>query len=177
MSAMLTALLRFVGFRQSSASTLARESLPDAPRRPRWQLQRAPRGPVLMLDIDGVLHPGQSGTLIYLPLLETWLLAHPAVDVVISSNWRETHTLDELRAFFSIELRERVIGCTPVLPDSTRLDEILLVVRKYDITQWAALDDRVQEFPDASRLVATEYLDGITEDSLIQLTRLLWVRA
>lgn len=28
-----------------------------------------------MLDIDGVLHPGQSGTLIYLPLLETWLLA------------------------------------------------------------------------------------------------------
>ena len=64
-----------------------------------------------------------------------------------------------------------------VLPDSTRLDEILLVVRKYDITQWAALDDRVQEFPDASRLVATEYLDGITEDSLIQLTRLLWVRA
>jgi hypothetical protein len=25
------------------------------------------RGPVLMLDIDGVLHPGQSGTLIYLP--------------------------------------------------------------------------------------------------------------
>jgi hypothetical protein len=66
--------------------------------------------------------------------------------VVISSNWRETHTLDELRNFFSIELRERVIGCTPVLPDCTRLDEILCVVREYGVTQWAALDDRVQNF-------------------------------
>lgn len=170
---MLTALLRFVGIRPAVDSTFARESLPAAPRASRWALQRAPRGPVLMLDIDGVLHPGQSGTLIYLPLLETWLRAHSDVDVVISSNWRETHTLDELRNFFSIELRERVIGCTPVLPDSTRLDEILLVVREYGITQWAALDDCVQEFPDASRLVATEYLDGITGASLLQLTRVI----
>lgn len=170
---MLTALLRFVGVCPAADSTFARESLPAAPRASRWALLRAPRGPVLMLDIDGVLHPGQSGTLIYLPLLETWLRTHPDVDVVISSNWRETHTLDELRNFFSIELRERVIGCTPVLPDSTRLDEILLVVREYGITQWAALDDRVQEFPDASRLVATEYLDGITGESLLQLTRVI----
>lgn len=57
---------------------------------------------------------------------------------MISSNWRETHTLNELRNFFSIELRERVIGCTPVLPDCTRLDEILCVVREYGVTQWAA---------------------------------------
>ncbi|MDF6623942.1 HAD domain-containing protein, partial [Escherichia coli] len=127
---MMGALLRFVGIRPTVAPTFARESLPVNPRAPRWALQRAPRGPVLMLDIDGVLHPGQSGTLIYLPLLETWLRAHPDVDVVISSNWRETHTLDELRNFFSIELRERVIGCTPVLPDCTRLDEILCVVRE-----------------------------------------------
>ncbi len=170
---MMRALLRFVGIRPTTAPTFARESLPAT----RLALQRAPRGPVLMLDIDGVLHPGQSGTLIYLPLLETWLRAHPDVDVVISSNWRETHTLDELRNFFSIELRERVIGCTPVLPNSTRLDEILFVVREYGITQWAALDDRVQDFPDARRLVATEYLDGITGDSLLQLTRVMWTAA
>ena len=94
---MMSALLRFVGIRPTVAPTFARESLPATQRATRWALQRAPRGPVLMLDIDGVLHPGQSGTLIYLPLLETWLRAHPDVDVVISSNWRETHTLDELR--------------------------------------------------------------------------------
>lgn len=174
---MMSALLRFIGIRPAGAPTFARESLPATPRAPRWALERAPRGPVLMLDIDGVLHPGQSGTLIYLPLLETWLRAHPDVDVVISSNWRETHALDELRNFFSIELRERVIGCTPVLPNSTRLDEILFVVREYGITQWAALDDRVQEFPDTRRLVATEYLDGITGDSLLQLTRVMWAAA
>lgn len=171
---MMSALLRFVGIRPTVAPTFARESLPTTHRATRWALQRAPRGPVLMLDIDGVLHPGQSGTLIYLPLLEAWLRAHPDVDVVISSNWRETHTLDELRNFFSIELRERVIGCTPVLPDCTRLDEILCVVREYGVTQWAALDDRVQEFPDTRRLVATEYLDGLTGESLLQLTRVMW---
>jgi hypothetical protein len=109
-----------------------------------------------MLDIDGVLHTGQSGTLIYLPLLGTWLRANPDADVVISSNWCETHTVDELRNFFSIELCERVIGCAPVLPDCTKLHEILCVVRDYGVTQWATLDDRVQEFPDTRRLVATD---------------------
>lgn len=159
---MLTALLRFVGFRPTAAAA-------------RWQLQRPPRGPVLMLDIDGVLHPGQSGTLIYLPMLETWLREHPVVDVVISSNWRETHTLDGLRGFFSVDLRPRVIGCTPVLPDAHREDEILFAAREYGITTWAALDDRAQEFPAtaASHLVATEYLDGITAHSLLRLTTLL----
>ncbi|WP_231113361.1 HAD domain-containing protein [Pandoraea pnomenusa] len=122
---MMSALLRFIGIRPAGAPTFARESLPATPRAPRWALERAPRGPVLMLDIDGVLHPGQSGTLIYLPLLETWLRAHPMLtcDFV---NWRETHALDELRNFFSIELRERVIGCTPSA-NSTRLDEIFLL--------------------------------------------------
>ncbi len=171
---MTNALLRFFGIRPTLAPIFACESLPANPHAQRWWLQRAPRGPVLMLDIDGVLHPGQSGTLIYLPLLETWLREHADVDVVISSNWRETHTLDELRGLFSMELRERVIGCTPVLPDCTRLDEILCVVREYGVTHWAALDDRVQDFPDTRRLVATECLDGLTGESLLQLSRVMW---
>lgn len=176
---MRIALLRFAGFRTAAAETFARESSPSPAREVRWQLHRPPRGPVLMLDIDGVLHPGQSGTLIYLPMLETWLREQPAVDVVVSSNWRETHTLDELRGFFSADLRPRVIGCTPVLPDARREDEILFAVREYGIRTWAALDDRPQQFPATahSHLVATEYLDGITAHSLLRLTTLLGAHA
>lgn len=36
-------------------------------------------GPVLMLDIDGVLHFGQSGKLNKLPMLQAWLREHPQV--------------------------------------------------------------------------------------------------
>lgn len=176
---MLTTLLLFVGFRKPAPLTFARESAPEPARPSRWQLQRAPRGAVLMLDIDGVLHPGQSGSLIYLPMLETWLREQPGVDVVISSNWRETHTLDELRGFFSDDLRPRVIGCTPILPDARREDEILFAVREYGIAKWAAIDDRTQEFPAtaATNLVATDYLDGITAHSLARLTTLLGTSA
>jgi len=144
---MLTALLRFLGLRPSVTATFARESLLASPVGRNGSLARAPRGPVLMLDIDGVLHPTQSGSLIYLPALETWLCEHTLVDVVISSNWRDTHTIDELRAYFSADLQGRVIGTTPTLDGACREDEILSLVRKHGIATWAALDDRTQDFP------------------------------
>lgn len=136
-------------------------------------LRRPPSGPVLFLDIDGVLHPGQSGTRVLLPLLERWLLANPSVEVVISSNWRETHTQRELDELFSQELRRRVLGGTPVLEGELRLDEILCVVREYGIARWAAVDDYTPEFPDTRRLVATQYQQGLTPQSLQQLSALL----
>lgn len=36
-----------------------------------------------MLDIDGVLHSFQSGTLVLLPVFEEWLRQWPSVRVVI----------------------------------------------------------------------------------------------
>jgi hypothetical protein len=135
-------------------------------------LTRHPRGPVLMLDFDGVLHPAQSGSLVHLRTLESWLREHPMVDVVISSNWRDTHTLDGLLAYFSVDIRPRIIGTTPSLQGACREDEILTLVHEYRIDRWAALDDREQEFPRtaATHLVATEYLDGLTEKNLMELT-------
>lgn len=138
-------------------------------------LLRLARGPVLMLDIDGVLHPAQSGSLIYLPLLETWLRQHQTVDVVISSNWRDTHTLNELRALFSPDLRERVIGTTPNLDDGCREDEILALASRHHIARWVALDDRPQDFPKTGgeHLIATEYFDGISIAHLERAARAL----
>jgi hypothetical protein len=39
----------------------------------------------------------------------------PEVEIVISSSWRETHFLEDLKANFSASLRGRIIGVTPSL--------------------------------------------------------------
>lgn len=138
------------------------------------KLTRPPAGPVLMLDFDGVLHPAQSGSLIYLPLLETWLQSFPAVEVVISSSWKGSHTLEGLRALFPASLRHRVIGTTPDHPGESREDEILHLVRQYRISAWVALDDRAQEFPKTrfSNLVETDYFDGLAAQHLKKVEQL-----
>lgn len=172
---MFPALLRLLGFRPAAAAipeTFACETPASVSSPGTGRLVRRPRGAVLMLDIDGVLHPAQSGSLIYLPVLENWLRAHPSVDVVISSNWRDSHSLDQLRAFFSEDLQERVIGTTPNLPDAYREDEIEAWAGAYGITRWIALDDRAQDFPRTAgtHLVTTEYFDGITPVVLAELS-------
>jgi HAD domain in Swiss Army Knife RNA repair proteins len=130
-------------------------------------LTRQPQEMVLMLDFDGVLHPAQSGTLLYLPMLESWLRKHGRIDVVISSNWKDRDSFSDLAALFSEDLRERVIGTTPTLQDAYREEEVLALVARYDIRSWVALDDRPEGFPTtANRLIATEYFDGISPGHL-----------
>lgn len=155
----------------AALSTFARESPPPGAR----GLMQAHRGCVLMLDIDGVLHPGQSGSLIYLPLLEYWLRCYPSVDVVFSSNWRLTSGFDELRGLLAPDLRPRVIGTTPVFENKRREDEILDLVWRYGIARWAALDDDASGFPTTApcHLARTQYLDGLTVSALERVADLL----
>lgn len=128
-----------------------------------------------MLDIDGVLHPAQAGTLLYLPLLEQWLRQHPSIDVVISSNWKNDRPFEALVALFSEDLRGRVIGTTPTIDGASREDEILALVSKYGIDRWIAFDDRPQDFPTTQEkhLVATSYFDGLSRVHLERAERVL----
>ena len=138
-------------------------------------LKRPVRGPVLMLDFDGVLHPGQSGSLCHLPVLEAWLRQNGEVDVVISSNWRDSHTLDQLSELFASDLQDRIVGTIPSFFDGCRENEILAYIRKYGIARWAAIDDRAEEFPTTGRnhLVATEYREGLNSGHLGRVARIL----
>ena len=85
---MIQALLRMLRPRAAAADSPI-ELPPTDMALPNGRLTRPPSSHVLMLDIDGVLHPAQSGTLLYLPMLEAWLRQHTVIDVVISSNWKD----------------------------------------------------------------------------------------
>ena len=79
-------------------------------------LQHTEARPLLFLGFGGVLHPSPCERERYLekaPLFEAWLRSQPAVDVVITSGWRRSHSLARLAAKFSEDLRARFIGTTP----------------------------------------------------------------
>ncbi len=136
---------------------------------------------ILFLDFDGVLHPDpchDAGMLLcHLPRLESVLRDFPDVQVVISSTWRATRTLDELRAYFSQDIAARVIDVTPSWSDLPDLLDIIghSYVRQVEIEgwlrasgrpweQWIAIDDKAYWFkPFLSNLVSCNSWIGLDD--------------
>jgi hypothetical protein len=139
---------------------------------------------ILFLDFDGVLHPVGGGVKQFtqLPLLEA-LLRDPAfagVSIVVSSTWRELHSLKRLQQFFNDDLRARVIGVTPVLDEydseHERYEEIRAWLDEHaGVTVWAALDDDIEGFPahHRKRAVFTDPESGLKAGDLERLRLLL----
>lgn len=104
---------------------------------------------ILFLDFDGVLHPldREEGVLTHLPRFERVMRDHPDIDLVVSSAWREEHSLEALRAFFTPDVGGRIIGSTPIFEfldhSYVRQAEITAWLREHERegTQWIALDD------------------------------------
>ncbi len=136
---------------------------------------------ILFLDIDGVLHPDPpqpDQRLRALPRLVEILRDLPQVEVVISSLWREHLSLDQLRELFPADLRERIIGVTPI---AERIDGWLPARREGEILEWLeasgragepwlAIDDQAWQFTQhRNRLIACVFYDGITDQIEAQL--------
>jgi hypothetical protein len=118
---------------------------------------------ILFLDFDGVLHdfPTPLGALWrHLPRLLAVLGDHPEVAVVVSSSWRCS---EDWLDVVPVELRARVVGFTPVIPqpirqqypvgyvpEPVRYQEILsyLLRTQNNGEPWIALDDDRTLFPD-----------------------------
>ena len=130
----------------------------------------------LALDIDGVLHSVDARTdaddperqpFSHLPRLEAVLRDYPDVRVVIASDWQLHHTLDELRGFFSSDLRERVVGVSGRRPgdfehgNRQRNVEQYLAERGLREAVWCAIDDDEQNYLPSAALVLCE--DGFRE--------------
>lgn len=106
---------------------------------------------ILFLDIDGVLHPDPpqpDQRLRSLPCLIAVLRDFPLVEVVISSLWREHLLLDQLRYLFPADLRERIIGVTPI---AERIDGWLPARREGEILEFRQ-DRRTMARPGRPRL-------------------------
>ncbi|MFZ6774829.1 HAD domain-containing protein [Undibacterium sp. SXout7W] len=142
---------------------------------------------ILFLDFDGVLHPEpcvDTGMLLcHLPLLESVLREFPSVQVVISSTWRATRTLNELRDYFSPDIADRVIGVTPNWRDLPDLLDAIghTYVRQVEIEgwlrasgrpweQWVAIDDKPYWFrPFLPNLVKCDSQVGLCDSVINEL--------
>ncbi len=76
---------------------------------------------VVFVDFDGVLHPldcEQAGAekFCYLCSLESVLRDFPDAHIVVCSEWRKGTAWNEILGFFASDIRERILGATPVLP-------------------------------------------------------------
>lgn len=157
--------------------------------------------PILFLDFDGVTHPEvclAEQLFCCLPLVEEVLRRRPGVDIVISSSWREHHSLQELQERFSPELRDRVVGCTPIYkqdmcePAKRYVREIecrtWLQANRPEVLAsgaWLALDDASWLFsPGCQHLILSrhktgfapadaEFLERRLDDVLQQMQQLL----
>ena len=73
---------------------------------------------ILFLDFDGVLHPDGGALFSRIGLLEKYLLQTPGVEIVISSSWREEQSIDELKNYFPMTIRDQIVDdVTPTLGD------------------------------------------------------------
>lgn len=139
---------------------------------------------ILFLDFDGVLHPfyrrsdlpdDENLPLAYLPRFESVLRDFPEVRVVVSSDWRHHHTLDELRLFFSPELRSQIIGVTPRLDKGAgdwtgyRQREALAYLNSIGepSSPWIAIDDDALNWlPDARLVLCNDGFRELEEQAL-----------
>lgn len=146
---------------------------------------------ILFLDFDGVLHPepcfDRTKLFSCLPRLESILHEFLNVNIVVSSTWRDSRSLDDLRGFFSKTIRHRVIGTTPNWRDCTDLFEIIGFQRQAEIEawlrsspepweSWIAIDDKPYLFrPFLPNLIKTKSEIGFDEVAEMRLRFLLSV--
>lgn len=130
---------------------------------------------ILFLDFDGVLHPlffrpelppEESKPFCYLPRLAGVLRDFPSVEVVISSTWRLSYDLNQIRERFPVDLQARVIGVTPYFSDDERFGVRQQEAEKWLAehrpgSPWIALDDMRTCWPFLSNLIWCD--DGFRE--------------
>lgn len=141
-------------------------------------ISSSPRGDVtLFLDVDGVLHRRAPGAekLTALPQLQRSMRRHPRLEVVISSSWREVFDFEDLVELFDEDLRDRIVGNTPVLNQDTefvrqRECEQWMRTHRPPDHEWVALEDEQALFePDCPQLLLVDGSKGLQREDLMRL--------
>ncbi len=141
---------------------------------------------IIFLDYDGVLHPDQVvndrrlGVILrcdghnlfeHTELLLSLLEPYPEIKIVLSTSWVRVLGFDQAKNRLPAELQERVVGATysesmsEYFAGLSRYDQISDYVNEHEITDWIAIDDDGEGWPENEnhRLVLTEDWGGIGE--------------
>ena len=147
---------------------------------------------ILFLDFDGTISVRSNALFEKMDMFCDWLRKHPTVDVVFSTAWRVSHTLDQLKKLFPKDVHHRFISCTPetIWTEEMTDDGVYLGIpleRQNEIERWissnidmskpfkyAILDDAISWFePDYYHLVPVNYNTGIVESDLVKVNNIL----
>lgn len=129
---------------------------------------------ILFVDFDGVLWPRATEIPVRQELLVEFFDKHPDARIVISSNWRFQHQLEELVWYFPKEIHSKIIGTLDLRDEGggpARQEAIKRWLRecKEPVT-WAVLDDTPGLFQlNYSRLVLTDRTRGFTAEDLLKV--------
>lgn len=120
--------------------------------------------PTIFYDVDGVLHPYDTGSLSCQEILVGICETHPEIQLVMSSNWRESMDIDYFKNNFHPKIVDKTIGFTPCLPDSNfaRQAEVEAFVSHFHIKNFVCLDDLQELFsPSYGRLFLADRSSGL----------------
>jgi hypothetical protein len=127
----------------------------------------------VFLDFDGVLHPepGQyfSRNDVFEPAIrEAHKMCRRKLWIVVSSAWRYSHTLDEMKLKFSPDIASMIIDVTPNedygFDTGGREKEIKKWMKQNDKdAEWIAIDDRASMFESLNKLVLCNPKHGFSE--------------
>ena len=151
---------------------------------------------VLFLDIDGVLHrgnsyvagnrvvssaPGRIQLFEYLPVLDDLLRSYHDVEVVLSSDWAYRFGVEPTRNMLpDLSLRKRVTAATyqgcefdeVLWPTMSRGAQVLDYVRRHSLDHWLAVDDRRDGFEGhRDRLIHCQTEAGLGDPAVVALLR------
>jgi hypothetical protein len=125
--------------------------------------------PTIFFDVDGVLHPYETGSLASQKYLVELCKSIPNLQLVMSSNWRESSDYDYFRSEFSTEIVRSTVGFTPVYDEYrfNRQKEIEDFAKYYGIQNYLVLDDLEHLFePRWNKLYLVDRKTGLKPSDL-----------
>ncbi|KZX82438.1 hypothetical protein A3715_34035, partial [Oleiphilus sp. HI0009] len=134
--------------------------------------EKATKRLIVCLDIDGVLHKAENGSLEYKQNLSK--LLNKDISIVFSTNWKRTMSYKSLKSLFDEDVADRIVGYTgeTLKQESTRYYEIIEWMEKHARNKtWIALDDTASLFPDncANLFLIDRYI-GLDDETVKRLS-------
>ncbi|HXV60622.1 MAG TPA: HAD domain-containing protein [Vicinamibacteria bacterium] len=132
---------------------------------------------IVFLDLDGVLRRENAPKYrLEAPLVarfEDLLYELPEIEVVISSTWRDTFGIQELRGLFSADVRLRIVAKTRTIPglnEYPRQAEAEAWLREHaPDAPWIAVDHRPDLWRPGAPVVACDPSEGLTDTACSRL--------